>query len=1176
MKEKVMSLAQGQFTYEQPDIVLSTDQLELDVREGGEAEAIFHVKNALGTKIKGFCSVEEFDIDFLPVFDGKENVLTVKVHAGTRKAGEVLTGDIHIITDCGEKTLPYRITVTGTYLEGICGEITSYEEFVQYAKEHFDQAVPVFYEDKFKWLYLREMGERRLYQYLTLRNPKQQALEEFLVAHGDKKPVQYMVNKKQLAFDVEDEDIAGEFMVVKDSWGMAGVRLASDHSFLTLNREHLRAGDFVGNQAVVSFRICPAQVPPGVHRCRVMVETVFQTLEVGIRVHGIKGADLRRKRLAQKKLTARLVRSHIQQMMNSSLRESWLQLLETNRDKLFAMFRGSELQLDGYISHIAGNAAGQRVFQEAVERMAAPALGDKREDVYRYLFALYLKVKNGGSQEERDELISQIRNYYVNGYRHWLPLVLLERLGYYRQRQVDFLEELDLLWDEGYSSPYMHLYRILIILQDMDHLKSLDARTTGALRFASKHDLLTEDLVIAVSLLAVRKKKGTPALLKLLEKGYELYGNKDTLRSICTLLIRMEKQESKYFKWFQLGVEHSLRITELFEYYMYTMEPEQFDDALATVITYFKYENHLRESVKTSFYASIVRNREEHPEYFEAYRDVIRRFALEQLRSRRIGKELAGVYDAFLLEESIQGYVAKELPYILFAYHVRGVNKNMERVVVVHDEGGGETKYNLVNGEAMIHIGTPHFKLYFEDKDGFYHTQEVSCHLEKLLHLDVLAWSCYENGSEHPLLLLHLFSQILERGAAGSRDAIVLHTMIRSGVPGMEYRNKALLALYDYYRSIGEEPLLEEIIKQIDFEHVGEEKRAGILQTMIQHKMKDEALRALRKYRITNCSRKLILLLATWKLEENNRHFDPYFMKLCDFLYQNGVSNAVTLSYLTNFYMGSTEHLHDIYVDAKRCEAVICDGGTERLLGQALFISDDPEKYADIFLDYFNYGANRILVKAFLSYTAYEYVVGKCGLACGILSKLRKEGFSEKNPVIILAMLKYYSTKDTYTDAEQEYIAYHLSQFAAVGQPLSFMKAFTGKVEVPFEIANMEIFQVCCSSRGNVYIEFQVDGCEKAVQPMRQVFEDIYVYEMLLFRDERLTYRIYAEDRGELKQGVVERKKGSEPWEISSFYRLINEMIRAREGGNKKAYDGLVEQYKGRRQTAGELLKPIG
>ena len=60
--------------------------------------------------------------------------------------------------------------------------------------------------------------------------------------------------------------------------------------------------------------------------------------------------------------------------------------------------------------------------------------------------------------------------------------------------------------------------------------------------------------------------------------------------------------------------------------------------------------------------------------------------------------------------------------------------------------------------------------------------------------------------------------------------------------------------------------------------------------------------------------------------------------------------------------MGSTEHLHDIYVDAKRCEAVICDGGTERLLGQALFISDDPEKYADIFLDYFNYGANGIFV----------------------------------------------------------------------------------------------------------------------------------------------------------------------------------------------------------------------
>ena len=69
MKEKVMSLAQGNFTYEQPEIVVSPGRLEFEVPEGGEASSVFRVKNARGTKIKGFGAVDEFDIGFLPVFD---------------------------------------------------------------------------------------------------------------------------------------------------------------------------------------------------------------------------------------------------------------------------------------------------------------------------------------------------------------------------------------------------------------------------------------------------------------------------------------------------------------------------------------------------------------------------------------------------------------------------------------------------------------------------------------------------------------------------------------------------------------------------------------------------------------------------------------------------------------------------------------------------------------------------------------------------------------------------------------------------------------------------------------------------------------------------------------------------------------------------------------------------
>ena len=295
MKEKVMSLAQGNFTYEQPEIVVSPGRLEFEVPEGGEASSVFYVKNARGTKIKGFGAVDEFDIGFLPVFDGKDNEITVNVHAGIRKAGDVLDGTIMIITDCGECELPFLIMVTGRYLKGITGELTSYAEFVRYAQEHFEEAVTLFYHYKFPKLYLDQMDEKRLYQYLTKKNSKKQALEEFLTAHGDKLPVQFMVNKKQVVCRVGEEDVRGELLVVKDGWGMVGIRLESDASFLTLSRDHLHAGDFSGNQASISYCIHADGVQPGRHRCRIVLETVYQRLEVAVRVHGETGAPQRKK-----------------------------------------------------------------------------------------------------------------------------------------------------------------------------------------------------------------------------------------------------------------------------------------------------------------------------------------------------------------------------------------------------------------------------------------------------------------------------------------------------------------------------------------------------------------------------------------------------------------------------------------------------------------------------------------------------------------------------------------------------------------------------------------------------------------------------------------------------------------------------------------------------------------
>ena len=116
--------------------------------------------------------------------------------------------------------------------------------------------------------------------------------------------------------------------------------------------------------------------------------------------------------------------------------------------------------------------------------------------------------------------------------------------------------------------------------------------------------------------------------------------------------------------------------------------------------------------------------------------------------------------------------------------------------------------------------------------------------------------------------------------------------------------------------------------------------------------MNEDALGVFRKYELTECTPKLILLLITWVLEEKQQKFDPYYMRICDFLYDKGEKNKVTLSYLLNYYMGDTKKLLDFYKAAEKNGVEIRDGALERLLGQALFTGADLLAFEEPFEEY--------------------------------------------------------------------------------------------------------------------------------------------------------------------------------------------------------------------------------
>ena len=144
MREKILSLAKGNFIYETPKLCLSIEKLVFEVTAGTHGTASFLLENSFGTRVKGFGTVEEMCIDFLPFFDGTKNELTVDVDAGELNPGEKLKGNLDLITDCGEEKLPYEITIVSPVLRDEEGEIRDYPTLKKRIEKNPESRGPAF------------------------------------------------------------------------------------------------------------------------------------------------------------------------------------------------------------------------------------------------------------------------------------------------------------------------------------------------------------------------------------------------------------------------------------------------------------------------------------------------------------------------------------------------------------------------------------------------------------------------------------------------------------------------------------------------------------------------------------------------------------------------------------------------------------------------------------------------------------------------------------------------------------------------------------------------------------------------------------------------------------------------------------------------------------------------
>lgn len=161
-------------------------------------------------------------------------------------------GDIVLITNGGEYTIPYSVKVIHKYIETSKGRISTMEEFVDIYRENRKEAMELFFLPNFEKVFLEHLPEQKsLYHSLMKSRSRSLILEEFLTAAGYKEPTFLEVSGEKIV--MEESDTQTTLSIALTSAGYVEGRIYSEKGQVQPSVSRFSSDDFT--EGTFSFTI---------------------------------------------------------------------------------------------------------------------------------------------------------------------------------------------------------------------------------------------------------------------------------------------------------------------------------------------------------------------------------------------------------------------------------------------------------------------------------------------------------------------------------------------------------------------------------------------------------------------------------------------------------------------------------------------------------------------------------------------------------------------------------------------------------------------------------------------------------------------------------------------------------------------------------------------------------
>lgn len=1145
MRNRIQQLAKGRFEYGEPAVSFSEDKIVIEVLENADYSGSFSINCQGREEIRGVIYSTNARMECLtPQFAGSSVTVRYCFHGKGLREGDICEGSFVIVCSQCEYNLSFAATVSRAYPEASTGVLHNLTDFTNLAKANWDEAYQLFYHKNFVSLLPEESRESMLYRGITAGRPSNQSMEEFLVSTRKKGRISIALYQPSVQFQNVWSNTRESIGIRKDSWGYVNIQVSSDAGFIRLGKQTLTTEDFIGSGCMYSYYIDVTMLHAGHNYGRIFFETPYQKIEYRITVSNPgqhKYSEIRRQIKEYKVGLAELYQAYrLKKIVTGVWANETIDIL----DHLHALCPNETL----YVLMKAQAYIINRQRQEAewILEEFRRSWPDEKHPLWGYY--LYLLTLLEREPVYVDRMTLQIKAIFRENpdsdLLFWVLTFLEEK---YYNNSMEKLKAISYWVMQGCTSPYMYLEAYYILEQDPYLLRRFGQFELRILRWAMRNHALSKDVVLQIFELLQKEKLVRPVIYRLACEAYEVMPVDEHLRIMCSYLIKGQKFDGCYHKWYVMGIEKELRITGLYEAYLYSMDEHEKTPIPKIMQMYFQYENQIPYKKRAVLYHNIIAGRGDNPQIYEQYRKNIGRFAMEQVEKLHIDENLAVIYEDMLQLGLIDHELAHCLARILYTHKLEVSNDRMVRVHMYQRQMKNPQSVSIRQGQAYIQLFSRDYVVIFEDAEGRRYADGVEYTLDPLMNAQAYEAACAKLAPEEIPYIVSYLERKENHLELGNEDRPMFAPILFSEELAGSYKSRMIPEILHFYRKKREDGTVQEYLKTVKFQDFSVDSRKFFLELMVEYRMCDQAYERIQEYGMDQIGPSSKAVLAIERIGRHEMEED-FLTELCVQAFLEGKYNDTLLEYLCRYYNGPTDRMHMLWKAADGF-GINTFELEERILTQMLFSDQWIPDIEPLFYKYYGEGGRELVVMAFLSVVSHEYFLRDRAAGTEVFEILESRYAYRLglNDICRLALLKHLSGKKELSNTQYKIADELLLDFTSRNMVFAFYKKFDHALILKYHLYDKVILEYRTGMDKHVVLHYSGDEDEEEfhTEDMVNVYEGIFVTQFVMFFGEMIRYYITEEKEGQVVVVQNSRLVNSNIYNLkdNSRFHLINQML---------------------------------